>query len=162
MVPLMILLASCDSDGSTNGVTWPKKTCCTFFDHLYVMDAMVPFMMLLASFDGDTNIMWCWCQHQWCHMTKNVNLHLIWCKGSIECLLVTHEADVDTNGMTWPKKSCCTSFQQPFYLRNSVVSLTMLLVSCDGNASILWHWGWYQWHHMTKNVIAYLISIILT
>ena len=32
VVPFIALLASCDTDRSTSGNTWPEKLCCTLFE----------------------------------------------------------------------------------------------------------------------------------
>ena len=50
LMPLLMLLASCGP--RTNGVTWPKETCCLLFICLYLRK-MMSFMMLLVSCNTD-------------------------------------------------------------------------------------------------------------
>ena len=49
MVPLMIMLVSCNASGSTSGVTWPKKSCCTSFHCLGLWKALMQLTTALAS-----------------------------------------------------------------------------------------------------------------
>ena len=97
MVPMMMLLTSCETDTSINGITWPKKlcfilfqssrpneytdaitnvigitwyrwkcqqcqmtemSCCIFFDHLELTNAMVLFMMPSVACDANTGVTW--------------------------------------------------------------------------------------------------------
>ena len=49
----MMLLTLCDA--GANGVTGPKETYCISLNCLYLRKMMMPFMMLLASCDADTD-----------------------------------------------------------------------------------------------------------
>ena len=56
-------------------------------------------------------------------------------------LFTSCDITVSANGITWPKKSHCTSFQLPSFREfNGVIE--MLLV--------MWCHCWCQWHYMTK------------
>ena len=59
MVSLTTMSASCDTDTTANGVTWPKHHVAPHFDHLQLRYAKVPLTIPSVS----------WCQHQWSHMT---------------------------------------------------------------------------------------------
>ena len=48
-----------------------------YFDCVDIFDTIVPLTMVLASYDGNAGITLCQNHHQWCHMTKNIILHLI-------------------------------------------------------------------------------------
>ena len=52
---LMTLLASCGSDTSINGITWPRKVCYTLFELFILINAMVLLAMPLASHDADAS-----------------------------------------------------------------------------------------------------------
>ena len=56
MVPLMMLLASCDTDGSANGIKLPKPKShvASHIDFLNLINAVVSFTMPLASCDANT------------------------------------------------------------------------------------------------------------
>ena len=84
LVPFMTLLESCDTNTSIDGITWPKKLCSTLFqsswpnvmwflpwclqhlmnkmsfatpcfNHLYLMNKMMPLMMWLVSHDNNAS-----------------------------------------------------------------------------------------------------------
>ena len=126
VVPLMMPSVSCDADTDANDATWPKSHVVPHFDHLDLRNVMLPLMMLSVSCDASANgftwsdkscctsfwlswpkecnnntvgIMWCWCQHQWCHMTKKnqcyTSVQLSWPKkwnGAID----------NAVGIVWP------------------------------------------------------------
>ena len=106
VVPLMILLASCDTDASANGIKWPTSHVgwnCTIF-------------MPLAS----------------CEASASAN-SIKWSKEHVAShfILTIYNA----NGITWPKKSCCILFIYHPELTPAVVSLTMPSASHAANAS---------------------------
>ena len=106
MVPLMTPLASCDTDTSVNGITWPKCYVAHCFNALDLMNTVVLMTVPLSSYDADASgkkyqmtekvmllliliictnkcidaiddaISVMWCQH-WHHMMKRVMSHLV-------------------------------------------------------------------------------------
>ena len=107
MVPLMTPLPSHDTDANTNGITWPKRPCCTIegavgniwhasasgitwpksyfgphFNHLALRITVVPLTTLKASHDGKAGfdgVMW---TNNSCFMSFWSCLHKE-CKGTI-------------------------------------------------------------------------------
>ena len=65
MAPLMTLLASCDTDTSINGITWPNKICCTLFWSSWPN-------VYSGAVDKCHWSMWCWSQCQHCQMTDKI------------------------------------------------------------------------------------------
>ena len=60
----------------------------------------------------------------------------------------------NANSVTWSKKSHCTSFWSPWPKECRDAT--------EDAVSIIWHWCWYQWSHITKKVIFHIISILVT
>ena len=54
IVPLMTLLASCDTGTNINGITWPKGYITHCFNYLDLMSAMVLLTMALAAHNVDS------------------------------------------------------------------------------------------------------------
>ena len=108
-----------------------KSHVASHFDHLDLRNAK-------SAIDAAIAIMLYWHGHQWHHVTP--------------VLMAT--CDASTNGITWWKKSICTSFQSSWH-KEAMVSLMIPLASCYTNAS-------HQWCHMTKKVMLLMISIIFT
>ena len=52
MVPLIMLLTSCDSDASANGIILPENVISAYFDCLDLKNAMVPLTELLSLHDA--------------------------------------------------------------------------------------------------------------
>ena len=87
-----------------------------------------------------------WCQ--WHRITKKSCLPHFYCLVLINTIfpLTIQSASHDTNTsikfITWPKMSCCTSFQLSWPKKcNSGV---------DDTTGITWYWYCCQRHHMTK------------
>ena len=149
MVPLMMLLISCDADTSTNGVTWVKSHHTSFWSSWSIKCSGAIFHTFV--------IMWCQDKCQWPRMTKNhaaphnVILrpasmvlhdqnssvpHCCICLGLINTMvplpitLTSHDADVSANSVKWLKKSCCISFWSSWNNRYSC--------GIDDPISVLW------------------------
>ena len=69
MVPLMVPSASYDADTSANGITWQKSHAAPHFKWLNLRN-------VVGTIGNVIDIVWCPCQCQLCHMTKNVMLNL--------------------------------------------------------------------------------------
>ena len=70
MEMLRMLTASCDTNSSANGITWPEKLCCTSFLLFWPKECNDAF-----------GIKWHWHWDQWLYMTRKVILHhtlIIW------------------------------------------------------------------------------------
>ena len=103
-VMVSLTIPSVSHDTKANGVTWWKNPCCT---SLHWNGAIIHAV----------SIIWPWCQHQWCHMTKIFILQLI---------SVVLTQGIGQNCDIW----------LPFDdFRNAVVPLTILSVSHDSDAS---------------------------
>ena len=143
MVLFLLPSASYDTDTETNGITWPRKSCfipfqlssqgniCCWrqwfymtkrhvtyhFSCLYLMETVMPFMMLLASCDTDPNpngILchqhqwhhWCQCNLQLCHMTKRP-CYIFFCLDlrkvmvTFRILIASHDENTHANSMKW-------------------------------------------------------------
>ena len=144
-------LVSHNVDADASGITWPKRSCSSPFDHLDLTDGMVPLMTLLETCDSDISINgFPWPKELCC-----TSFYLSWlnkCSGAIN----------DAIHITWwwcwcqlhheTKKSFCISFW----------FLTQQMELC--------HW-WHCWHHltltpaswpyMTKKVTLHIVSIII-
>ena len=57
MVPLMTLLASCDTTTSISGITWPKMLCWILFQSSWPIEYS-------DAIDNAIGITWCWWQSQ--------------------------------------------------------------------------------------------------
>ena len=60
--------------------------------------------------------------------------------------LASYDANAETSDVTWPKQSCCTSFQASWPKKCNV--------AIDDAISIMCCWCWCQWHHMTKSHVV--------
>ena len=103
MVPLITLLASCHTDTSINGIQWPEKSCCTFFQ-----------LSWPNEYSGAIDITWYWCQ---CQVSNDQNSLIVPCFDHLEltnmmALLMVPSVSCDANiGITWPRKSCFILFK---------------------------------------------------
>ena len=70
VLPLTMLIASCDANISANGMTWPEKSCCTSLQSSWPNKCN-------GAIDNAINTTCCLCQYQWQHITKRFMLHLI-------------------------------------------------------------------------------------
>ena len=152
MVLLMTLLASCNTDTSVNGITWPEKLCCTWFQlscnnaysgaidnafGIIIMLMPVPTVkcmkrscyILFQSFWTNKMQWWYWWYHL-CHVMQT---------------LTSHDQK--------PKKPCSTLFQSSWPRKNSAINKAI---------SVMWCLHWCQEHHITKRVMSQLVIIILT
>ena len=139
--------------------------------------------------DDAIGIMWYqyWCQ--WHHSTKKV-VHLILIILDIRNELMSltmsfASCDGNANGVTWPNKLCCTSFQSIWTNGKTIgmVKTLVPIVSNEQNSHVYliliiltqrmqWHHWWCCWHHVTlmlvpmtsneQKVTLHLISIVLT
>ena len=93
-------------------------------------------------------IIWCWCY--WHKMTKNnvashfEHLDLRNAMMPLMTLSASHDANVNLNGITWPKRSCHT---------------TLWLYFIDNAISIMWCKGWYHWCCVTKVMFDFILVI---
>ena len=94
------------------------------------------------------------------------------CNGAIDDTVgIIYDASASTNVVTWPKSHFRSQFDC-FDVRNVMVPLMTPLAPCYTkakkslnlilNISVTWCWYWFQWCHMTKEVMLHLILIILT
>ena len=129
VVPLMILLVSCNSNASTSRTKWLKYHIASYFDCLDVRSAMVPFLIPLASYDADISangITW-----PKSHVAHHFDcLHLINAVVPFTVPLASCDTNTDASGMTRTRKLCCTSF--------------FIILSLQMQSS---HWQCHQ-HHM--------------
>ena len=106
MVMLGMLAASCDDNTSANAMAWQEMSCCISFLSSWP-----------KAWNDAIELKWHWHWHQWtlhdhkghlvCHFDhldiRNVMVLLT--MPSASC-----DADAGANGVTLPKRSCCTSF----------------------------------------------------
>ena len=151
MVTLRILTASCGTNMSASGMTLQERSCCTSFLSSSPMECSDAFSI---KWQGHSN--------QWHYMTKNVILHLtdhldirnVMVLLTIPSASCDADADADTNDVTWPKKSCCTLFWSSWPKDcNGAINNALCITCC---------WCQCQWHHITKEIMLHLTSIILT
>ena len=104
VVLLMMPSVLCDT---YTGITWPKGHVEPHFNHLHLKNDVI---------DSTISVMWCSHWHQQHYITKRVMLHLIsilftlWKMVPLIMQLASHHSSAGTNGNTWLKKSCFTSF----------------------------------------------------
>ena len=133
MVPLMTLLASCNSDTSISGITWSKMSCCTLFESSWPNEC-------IHAIDNTIGITCYWCQSQQYQMTETVLLCLVsiiltlktkWCHWQChQChimLALVPTASHDQKSHDTPCFNCV-------YPMNKMVQLMMHLTSHDSNA----------------------------
>ena len=137
------------------------------FNFLELRNVMVPLVMLLVSCDTDLNGI-TWHQHQWhhtmpmpvsqdkkSHVTSNFDcLDLRNVTVTLRMLTASCDANTNANGMTWPERSCDTSFWSSRHNECSV--------AINNAISTIWCWFCFQWCHMTKKIMLHFILIILT
>ena len=154
-------------------ITWPKMSCCTSFWLHDLRNAMVLWqyhlghMILMPQYHqgymilmppphntGTSGVTW-----PKCHVSPSFDLLDI--RNAMVSLMMmpaSHDADPNANGILghwWQrhhrtKKSCDLDCLN---LRNAVVPL---------RTQLAWCYCWWQWCHMTRKVMFYLILIILT
>ena len=151
MVPSMLLLASCDADTGTNGITWLEKSCYTSFQLSLPKECN-------GTIDDTVSVLWGWSM-----VSHNQESHVVPPFDSCDLrntmvplmtMLVSCNTNTGANGISWPKKSCCTSFQS--YLPKEFNG------PVNDAVGIMWCWHWHQWHHMTRKVMLHLISVVFT
>ena len=82
VVPLTMLMASCDAI-SANSIAWPEKSCCTSFQSSWPKKCN-------GAIDNSINITCCLHQCQWQHMTKKscyTSFQSFWDNGGIDDVL---------------------------------------------------------------------------
>ena len=123
VLPLMMCLASHDTNAGASGITWSKSHVIPHFNHIDLQNAMVLLVMLaqMASHDQKGNF----APHFNCLDLRNAMVPLT-------MLLASCDTSAIASGFTWPKKSCCTSFWLS-YTKKWMLPLTMLF-------GIRWHW----------------------
>ena len=150
MVPLAMLFASHDADASASGIIWPRKSCCNSLQSSWA-----------KKFNGAIYnavcMMWHWQWCQWHHVMpmaavshdqkSHVAPHFDYLDARnivvlLTMLMALYDASISGNGMTWPEKSCCSSFQSSWPNKCKVaidtdISIYCCLCQC-------------QWQHMTK------------
>ena len=146
---LMTPLASHDTSTGTSSITWPKRSCCTSFLSSWPEKCN-------GAIDNALSIT-CWCQ---CHLqlmmtlvSHDPKIHVapyfkpLYIRKAIMVLmtpLASHDTSTGTSSITWPKRSCCTSFLSSWPEKcNGAV---------DNALSITCWWCQCQWNHMTKQV----------
>ena len=95
----MVTLVSQDVNTSANGITWPKKSCCTLFNCLDLAYAVVPLTMLQASDAASTyGIIWPKSYVKPCFYLLNlINKTVL-----LLPLVVSCDADAGANAVIWP------------------------------------------------------------
>ena len=130
MLPLIMLLESCDTDTSINAITWPKKLSCISFWLFWLNKCS-------GAIDDASGITWCWLQ--WHHMTKSVMLYLLfiiltWQIEWNHWLHFSHDVTLTPASMALhdQKKPCCTLFQSSWpNKQNGVIDSTIIVVQCS-------------------------------
>ena len=188
VVPLMLLLASHESNASTTGITWPKKSGYTSFQLSWPKKCN-------GTTDNTVGITWDQHQCQWTTVMSHLIL-IILTQGE-QCYHWWHHwyhvALMQTQMTSYDQKSHVTPHFSCLNLRNAMVLLMMLLASCDTDAcvngiklpkhhvapnfdcldlrNVFCHWQHYQHHMMSRllpmvsheqKVILHFILIILT
>ena len=103
-------------DASSNGVTWPKNKVTPYFDHLNLMNKIVPFTMPSASHDQkwhvtinfnhlDLKKQWC---HWWCHWHHLMLVPVV--SHDQENEIACHFNHVDLANAVVPLKTSLASF----------------------------------------------------
>ena len=122
----MLLLVSCDTDASANGIR-PKSYVALHFNCLDLRNIMMPLTTLFAWCQY-----WCWS----CHMTKKSRCTSFWSSWCKEFNGVIDDAiDITWYWCLWQlhhmtKAQCYISFW-PSWPKNRMVPLMALLVSCE-------------------------------
>ena len=156
-MPLTVALVSCDADA--NVITWTKKSCTSFLSSWpkecngTINDAIG--IMWYTSARGITSPKMHVAHHFNCLDIRNVMVPLT--IPSASC-----DPGADAYGVTWPKKSCCTSFWfsclVSLDLRNAFVPLMMSLVSHDQkkkSCSMLFQSSWpNKQNHSIDNAVS--------
>ena len=150
VVLLVVVLASCNADTSTNGVTGLKNSCCTSFQ------ASRP-NGYSDAIDGTVDITWCQHRCKWCHMTRKVMMHLVsiiltyqmqWCHW--QCCQ-DHVMLTPVPVMSHGQKRYIILYFNLTYLINAVVPLMMLfgVTWCQHISTLIKLWCTSFWlsHH---------------
>ena len=115
-----------------------------------LMNVMLLLMIPLASHHTEASansVKW---------LKSHVASHL-WSSSCNKCNVVFMMPSVscDTNtGIIRPKRSCCTLFQLSWPIKLSGAT--------ENGNSAMWCWHWCHQHHMTKQFIWHLVSIVFT
>ena len=63
----------------------------------------------------------------------------------LTALYASHDADALTNGITWARRSCCTSLLSSWSKKYGGATYDTV--------SFMWHWHWCQWHQLTPTLM---------
>ena len=121
MVPLMTLLAWCDSDTSIISFPWPKDEWChwQYCRHHETLTAVSQHYMTKTFY------------YTFLHNLDLMNTVLL-----LTMALASHHTDASANSVKWLKKWHCISFQSSW--TNTVAVLLMMpAVSCNANTGII-------------------------
>ena len=112
-------------------ITWHQYQCQWTTNSCYTLFQVCWPKKSIGAIDNTVGIIWHYLQCKGCHMTKEVMFALDFNHLDLRNVMVpwmtpsaSHDTDANTTGITWPKKSCCTSFHLS-NLRNAVVPLMM-------------------------------------
>ena len=101
MMPLMVPSGSPDANASANGITWPKRSCCTSFHHLDLGNVIVPEASCDA-YASANDITWqrksCYTSFQLSGQRNSVVL--------LTMLSASHDARAGASGVIIPKMLC--------------------------------------------------------
>ena len=112
MVPLAVPLVFSDTNADTHGVTCLQSLVAPHFDCIFLMKAVVSYMKSSESCNADAGAMATWPKS---HVAPHFDyLGLMNVMVLVRMPSVSHDDIASTNGITWPNKSQCTSFQWPW------------------------------------------------
>ena len=142
MVPLMMLLESCDTDACANGIKWSKMLCCTSFWLSWHKECNGVIVNTIGLIPLGVPMVY---HVQGGHCAPHFNnCDLRNAMAPLMMLFTSHDADINAvasndtsiNGssITW-WKSHVTPHSSCLELRNAVVPLMMLLAACYTDAS---------------------------
>ena len=139
MVPLMMLVASCNANTRTNYVTWPKMSCCTSFHLSWPVECS-------HATDNTIGIMWHHYWWQWYHWLK-IMLHMILPvidqrneMVPLMTLLASGYTDVSTIAITWPKCHVAPQLHSKLHWPKECNA------AIDDAVGSIWHWCQWKWH----------------
>ena len=126
-----MLTASCETNTSANGMAWhdKKSHVAHHFYHIDLRNTMMPLALATMAVQDQKQKKSHFAPH-FDHLNLR-NVMVILTVPSATC-----DAAAGTNGGTWPKLSCYTSFWSS-WPKSTMVSLTMLFASHSADASAL-------------------------
>ena len=124
VMPLTMPSTSLATNASMEGITWPKRSCCTLFQLSWPKECNGAIDNAVTIYDANAGATWWWCRQQWSHMTKKSfepHFDHLNIRNAIAPLMTLSASYYpDANGKSQDQESLVTIHFDCHYIRNAV------------------------------------------